>query len=66
MLNTQQSSYRFEVNTFKKGTIVTKGLPKHLSGLEIEAMLNNFKENESGDGYVGFGTKHNWTHKCGL
>jgi hypothetical protein len=62
----QKHSYRFEVNTFKKGTIVTKGPPRRLSELEIEAMLNNLKENESGDGYIGFGTEHNWTHKCGL
>jgi hypothetical protein len=32
---------------------------RRLSGIEIEAMLNNLKENESGDGYIGFGTKHN-------
>jgi hypothetical protein len=55
----QTHSYRFEVNSFKKGTIVTKGLPRRLSGLEIEAMLNNLKEKESGDGYIGFGTEHN-------
>jgi hypothetical protein len=30
---------------------VTKGSPRRLSGLEIEAMLNNLKEKESGDGY---------------
>jgi hypothetical protein len=40
----QTHPYRFEVNTFKKGTIVTKGLPRRLSGLEIEAMLKNLKE----------------------
>jgi hypothetical protein len=40
----QTHPYRFEVNTFKKGTIVTKGPPRRLSGLEIEAMLNNLKE----------------------
>jgi hypothetical protein len=62
----QKHPYRFEVNTFKKGTIVTKGPPRRLSGIEIEAMLNNLKENESGDGYIGSGTEHNWTHKCGL
>jgi hypothetical protein len=55
----QTHLYRFEVNTFKKGTIMTKGPPRHLSGLEIEAMLNNLKEKESGDGYIGFGTEHN-------
>jgi hypothetical protein len=40
----QTHPYWFEVNTFKKGTIVTKGPPRCLSGLEIEAMLNNLKE----------------------
>jgi hypothetical protein len=48
--------YRFEVRTFQKGTIITKGPPKH----------NNLLEIESGDEYVGFGTEHNWTHICGL
>jgi hypothetical protein len=62
----QKHPYRFQVNTFKTGTIVTKGPPRCLSGIEIEAMINNLKENESGDGYIGFETEHNWTHKCGL
>jgi hypothetical protein len=62
----QTHPYRFEVNTFMKGTIVTKGPPRCLSGLEIESMLNNLKENESGDGYIGYEIEHNWTHKCGL
>jgi hypothetical protein len=62
----QTHLYRFKVNTIKKGTIVTKGRPRRLSGLEIEAMLNNLKEKESGDGYIDFGIEHYWTHKCGL
>jgi hypothetical protein len=58
--------FRLEANAFKKDTIVTKGPPKRLNGSEILTMLNALEENEDGDGYIGYGTEHNWTHKCGL
>jgi hypothetical protein len=42
------------------------GPPKRLSGPEILARLNDLKLNEHGNHFEGFGTEHNWTHKCGL
>jgi hypothetical protein len=58
--------FRFQRNAFRKDTIVTKGPPKRMSGTEILAMLKDLKMNTDGNGYVGFGTEHNWTHICGL
>jgi hypothetical protein len=43
---------------------VTWGPPKHLIGPEILARLKDLKLNEHGNRIVGFGTEHNWTHKC--
>jgi hypothetical protein len=58
--------FRFDRNTFKKDTIVTRGPPKRLSGAEILARLNDLKLNEHGNRFEGYGIEHNWTHKCGL
>jgi hypothetical protein len=58
--------FRFDRNAFKNDTIVTKGPPKHLRGLEILVRLNDLKLNEHGNRFEGYGTEHNWTHKCGL
>jgi hypothetical protein len=58
--------FRFDRNAFKKDTIVTRGPPKRLSGEEIFARLNDLKLNEHGNRFEGYGTEHNWTHKCGL
>ena len=58
--------FRFQRNAFKKDTIVTKGPPKRVMGAEILATLNALKENKDGDGYIGFGLEHNWTHRCAL
>jgi hypothetical protein len=43
-----------------------RGPPKHLSGPEILARLNDLKLNEYGNHFEGFGTEHNWTDKYGL
>jgi hypothetical protein len=58
--------FRFDRNTFKKDTIVTRGPPKRLRGPETLARLNDLKLNEHGNHFEGYGTEHNWTHKCGL
>jgi hypothetical protein len=58
--------FRFDRNTFRNDTIVMRGPPKRLSGLEILMGLNDLKLNEHGNQFEGFGTKHNWTHKCDL
>jgi hypothetical protein len=50
----------------EKDTVVTRGPPKRLSGLEILLRLNDLKLNEHGNHFEGFRTEHNWTHKCGI
>jgi hypothetical protein len=56
-----------EHNTFKKDTIITKGLPKHLSGTQIIDMLDKLTPDPEKLGYFeGYGETHNWTHKCAL
>ena len=34
--------------------------------MEIAEELSKLFTNNAGDGFVGFGETHNWTHKCGL
>jgi hypothetical protein len=62
----EDQPFRFDRNAFRKDIIVTRGPPKRLSGPEILARLNDLRLNEHGNCYEGFGTEHNWTHKCGL
>jgi hypothetical protein len=58
--------FRLDSDTFKKGNIVLEGLPRRLNGLEITDMLDNLVLNKEGNGFVGYGNDHNWTHKCAL
>jgi hypothetical protein len=53
-------------NIFEKDNVVLKGLPRLLSSPEIADMLDNLFLDENGDEFVGYGKKHNLTHKCGL
>jgi hypothetical protein len=51
----------------KKENIVTKGLPKHLSGLQIVDMLDKPTPDPERPRYFeGYREMHNWTHKYGL
>jgi hypothetical protein len=58
--------FRLDRDTFKKGNIVLEGPPRHLSGAKIAEMLDNLVLNKEGNGFVGYGNDHNWTHKCAL
>jgi hypothetical protein len=58
--------FRRDNDAFKKDNIVLEGPPMRLSGLEITDMLDNLVLNNNGDGFVGYGEEHNWTHKCAL
>jgi hypothetical protein len=53
-------------DTFKKGNIILEGPPTRLSGPEIADILDNLVLKQNGDGFVGYGKEHNWTHKCAL
>jgi hypothetical protein len=58
--------FRLDSDTFKKGNIILEGPPGHLSSAEIAEMLDNLVLNKEGNGFVGYGNDHNWTHKCAL
>jgi hypothetical protein len=63
---TLESPFRMHRKEFRKGTIVTKGLPKRCSGIEITEDHRKLVLDEIGKRYQGFGEEHNWTHICGL
>jgi hypothetical protein len=48
-------TFRLDTDTFKKDNIILERPPRHLSG-----------PGGNGDKFVGYGNKHNWTHKCAL
>jgi hypothetical protein len=58
--------FRLDNDTFKKGNIILEGPPRRLSGPKIADMLDNLVLNKEGNGFVGYGNDHNWTHKCAL
>jgi hypothetical protein len=58
--------FRLDSDTFKKGNIILEGLPRRLSGAKIGEMLDNLVLNKEGNGFIGYGNDHNWTHKCAL
>jgi hypothetical protein len=58
--------FRLDSDTFKKGNIVLEGPLGHLSGAKIAEMLDNLVLNKEGNGFVGYGNDHKWTHKCAL
>jgi hypothetical protein len=58
--------FRLDSDAFKKDNIVLEGPPRRLSSPEIADMLDNLVLNKNGDGFVGYGEEHNWTHKCAL
>jgi hypothetical protein len=44
--------FRLDSDTFKKGNIILEGLPRRLSGPEIDDMLDNLVLNKKGNGFV--------------
>jgi hypothetical protein len=63
----QKHKFRQYKNTFQKDNIVTKGPPKHLSGLQIIDMLDKLMSDPERPRYFeGYGETHNWTPKCAL
>jgi hypothetical protein len=63
----RKHNFRQEHNIFLKDTTVTKGLPKHLSGVQIVDMLAKLTPDLERPGYFeGYREMHNWNHKCAL
>ncbi|WVZ89264.1 hypothetical protein U9M48_035690 [Paspalum notatum var. saurae] len=50
------------ITAFRKGIKITKGPPKSLTAKQIMAWHAQLKPGENGR-FVGYGKKHNWTHK---
>jgi hypothetical protein len=62
----RKHKFRQEQNSIKDN-IVTKGLPKRLSGPQIVDMLDKLTLDPERPGFFeGYRETHNWTHKCAL
>jgi hypothetical protein len=66
MLFAPGSPIMLDNDAFKKANIVLERPPRHLRGPEIVDILDNLVLNRNGDGFVGYGEEHNWTHKYAL
>jgi hypothetical protein len=66
MLVTTEIPFRMQNGSFRKDTVVKKGPPKRLSGLEIAESHNKLVQNREGNEYEGYREEHNWTHICAL
>jgi hypothetical protein len=53
-------------DSFRKDTVIKKGPPKCLSGLEATENLGKLVLNREENVYEGYGEEHNWTHICAL
>jgi hypothetical protein len=59
-------SFRMQKDSFRKDTVIKKGLQKRLSGPETTENLSKLILNREGNGYEGYGEEHNWAHICAL
>jgi hypothetical protein len=58
--------FRTHRDSFKRDTVIKKGPPKCLSGLETVVNLSKLVLNKEENVYEGYGEEHNWTHICAL
>ena len=54
--------YRSDVKRFKKGVEIHAPKPRLMTGREIKAELEALVPNPDGNGFVGYGETHQWTH----
>ena len=47
---------------FKKGHVVHDPKPRLKTGKEIKAELEALQPNSDGNGFMGYGDTHQWTH----
>ncbi|KAK1644083.1 hypothetical protein QYE76_061888 [Lolium multiflorum] len=59
----RRHSYRSDVKSFKKGRVVRGPKPIPKTGTEIKAELDALKPSPDGNGFLGYGETHQWTHK---
>ncbi|KAK1684342.1 hypothetical protein QYE76_045190 [Lolium multiflorum] len=59
----QSHEYRSDVKSFKKGRVVHAPKPIPKTGHETKAELDALQPNPDGNGFLGYGETHQWTHK---
>ena len=58
--------FRRDIKNFTKGVVVEDPPPQWFTGAKIREWLDSLVPNAEGDGFVGYGVDHAWTHKSGL
>jgi hypothetical protein len=58
--------FRTQKDSFRKDTIIKKGLLKCLSRPKTTENVSKLILNKEWNEYEGYGEKHNWTHTCAL
>jgi len=61
-----EHAFRRDIKNFTKGVVVTDPAPQIMTGAEVRAQIDALVVNPQGDGFVGYGRQHMWTHKSGL
>ncbi|KAK1612558.1 hypothetical protein QYE76_036231 [Lolium multiflorum] len=59
----RRHEYRSDVKSFKKGRVVRGPKPIPKTGTEIKAELDALQPSPDGNGFLGYGETHQWTHK---
>ncbi|KAK1621159.1 hypothetical protein QYE76_026676 [Lolium multiflorum] len=59
----RRHAYRSDVKSFKKGRVVRGPKPIPKTGTEIKAELDALQPSPDGNGFLGYGETHHWTHK---
>ena len=59
----RRHAYRSDVKSFKKGRVVRGPKPILKTGTEIKAELDALQPSPDGNGFLGYGETHQWTHK---
>ena len=59
----RRHGYRSDVKSFKKGRVVRGPKPILKTGTEIKAELDALQPSPDGNGFLGYGETHQWTHK---
>ncbi|KAK1608087.1 hypothetical protein QYE76_031760 [Lolium multiflorum] len=59
----RRHAYRSDVKSFKKGRVVRGPKPIPKTGTEIKAELDALQPSPDGNGFLGYGETHQWTHK---
>ncbi|KAK1651679.1 hypothetical protein QYE76_069484 [Lolium multiflorum] len=59
----RRHAYRSDVKSFKKGRVVRGPKPILKTETEIKAELDALQPSPDGNGFLGYGETHQWTHK---